>query len=213
MVRGKYELVFMRRVLLNKKRFKSGRQTASITVGTEIYLRIRAAARNDYIYRIISVQRLFELFENKNNVLVAPAKWDDPFENFILRSQRVYGQCWTLQRASDAMWRIYSPNADAVRVRSTAGTVAQSLRFALNDKLQGDVYIGRVRYVPNEQLMSFAKRVRELSNQRPSKITAETLLVKRPALRHEREFAWSLSRKPRTPLAMKPSLILWIHTN
>jgi hypothetical protein len=104
-----------------------------------------------------------------------------------LRSQRVYGQCWTLQRASDAMWRIYSPNADAVRVRSTARTVAQSLRRALNNKLQGDVYIGRVRYLPNEQLMSFGKTVRESPNQPSSKITAETLLVKRPAFRHERE--------------------------
>ena len=70
------------------------------------------------------MKRLLELFQTRHNVLVAPEKWDDPFENFILKSDRVsrrgwYGQCWTWQRASDAMWRIYSGDKNGVRMRST----------------------------------------------------------------------------------------------
>lgn len=72
------------------------------------------------IYRIFSTNRLIELFEKKENALVKPELWDDPFENFILKipekgskskpNKRGYGQCWTLNFESDAMWRIYSPD-------------------------------------------------------------------------------------------------------
>lgn len=79
------------------------------------------------VYRVIPRHRFFELFSERKNALVLPANWDDPFENFILRSQvqtadgkidkfllhnKLYGQCWTLHKRSDAMWRIYSPNKD-----------------------------------------------------------------------------------------------------
>jgi hypothetical protein len=77
------------------------------------------------IYRIFSIDRFVELARTRQNVLVSPYKWDDPFENFLLRcpvrdasgrtlrmgnlAERWYGQCWTSTRESDAMWRIYSP--------------------------------------------------------------------------------------------------------
>lgn len=98
------------------------------------YLDISTAVRGQFIYRIVSVERLLQLFQTQQNTLIKPKKWDDPFENFILQSQvriptgeiatfgfrdQFYGQCWTLHSASDAMWRIYSPNKNAVRIRST----------------------------------------------------------------------------------------------
>ncbi len=63
------------------------------------------------IFRVFSVNRLFEIFDTKELTLVRPKKWDDPFENFIMNSIGViddgrtfvvgsrdnfYGQCWTL---------------------------------------------------------------------------------------------------------------------
>ena len=36
------------------------------------------------IFRIFSTDRLIEMFEKNENVLVKPELWDDPFENFIL---------------------------------------------------------------------------------------------------------------------------------
>ena len=42
--------------------------------------------RSDAIYRTISLERLFELFATKQNVVVRPKLWDDPFENFALQS-------------------------------------------------------------------------------------------------------------------------------
>ena len=88
-------------------------------------INIESADLDKKIYRVISLEMLLELFVDGKNTLVKPAEWSDTFENFILKSKvrlqsgkviqynyfdRMYGQCWTLQSASDAMWQIYSPN-------------------------------------------------------------------------------------------------------
>lgn len=41
------------------------------------YIDLASAHRSKFVYRIISVKRLFELFEKKQNVLVKPKKWED----------------------------------------------------------------------------------------------------------------------------------------
>ena len=101
-----------------------------------------------YVYRIISLKRLKELLLNEENVLVKPALWDDPFENFILNSKvrlksgelatfgfrdDFFGQCWTLNKASDAMWRIYSP--DSAGVGRDRGQIPSSRSSDFNEKL------------------------------------------------------------------------------
>src|SRR5438128_1264669 len=81
------------------------------------YLGIPAWQRDAFVYRIVKTERLFRFLRTGENVLVKPALWEDPFENFILKSHfirkgepvvighRDYfcGQCWTLQGASDAV--------------------------------------------------------------------------------------------------------------
>lgn len=116
-------------------------------------------------------------------MLVRPSKWEDPFENFILRADSVYGQCWTLQRSSDAMWRIYSPKVDAVRIRSTARRLLESLNQIRGSSGHREAFIGRVRYLNNQRLMSYAKKIQR---QGPA-VLASTILVKCPAFKHERE--------------------------
>ncbi len=158
--------------------------------------------RSRHIYRIVPVERLFELFENRQNVLVKPRKWDDPFENFILRARirletgqlaqfsfhdQFYGQCWTLQSSSDAIWRIYSPNRSAIRIRSTIQTLAESLSTVLGDYAQIQAFIGKVRYLPSRRLSAFASSWFPGAHRLRARVSAETLLVKRPAFKHERE--------------------------
>ena len=94
------------------------------------------------IYRIFSFKRLEEIFKEKKLTLAKPKKWDDPFENFILNStgtlpdgrefqigfrDNYYGQCWSLTVESDAMWRIYSPEKDGVKVKTTIRKLFQPL--------------------------------------------------------------------------------------
>jgi len=152
------------------------------------------------VYRTIPLRRLYELFGNRENVLPRPSKWDDPFENFILKSpvqissgeigrfgfhDHVYGQCWTLHKASDATWRIYSPDKNAVRIRSTIGTLAASLSATLGEWAHTQVFIGKVDYLFEPELRQFAATVFE--DGLSAEAIARSLLVKRRAFKHERE--------------------------
>lgn len=153
-----------------------------------MFLDIPFHKRSSYVYRVISINRLYELFATRQNVLVSPAKWEDPFENFILKSQRIsrhgwFGQCWTRHRASDAMWRIYSADKKGVRIRSTPALLLQTLGKSRG----GQGFVGSVQYLPEKPLMRFARKALAAGNLDVVSNAARTLLVKRPAFRHEAE--------------------------
>ncbi len=162
------------------------------------YVNIRGSERNRAVYRIVSVKRLYELFERRVNTLVKPIVWDDPFENFILRlkgrlpsgqtvefGQRYdfYGQCWTMVGASDAMWRIYSSDKQSVRIKVRLRTLVESLAPVA----VGIVLLGKVRYLPTEGLVRWSKRVLRDSEMPDVRLLGRTLLVKRLAFSHEQE--------------------------
>src|SRR5712692_2119511 len=50
------------------------------------YLGIPAWQRDAFVYRIVKTERLLRFLRTGENVLVKPALWEDPFENFILKS-------------------------------------------------------------------------------------------------------------------------------
>ncbi|GAB6071137.1 hypothetical protein JCM30760_22340 [Thiomicrorhabdus hydrogeniphila] len=158
--------------------------------------------KDQYIYRIISIDRLTELFSEKQNVLVSPKKWEDPFENFILNSKArlpdgeivdfgfrddFYGQCWTRHKASDAMWRIYSPDSNGVRIRTTIPKLAHSLATGLQPWQNIQCFIGKVKYLNDRKMMGFANTVFKGKINPEAYELAKTLLIKRPAFRHENE--------------------------
>ncbi len=153
-----------------------------------------------WIYRFFPRDRFFQLFEESQNALVRPTMWDDPFENAILDAavrakagengecgyhEVVYGQSWTLAYASDAMWQIYSPNKDAIRVRTTVGKLLQSIRAESEDWTDAACFIGRVKYLKKSELREFCKTV--FSAGLSKKAVARSLLVKRKAHKHENE--------------------------
>lgn len=172
-----------------------------IVAGTDyIALNLSGMSMDTFVYRILPKNRLFELFDDRENVLVRPSKWEDPFENFVLRSpvqlasgemgkfsfhDDFYGQCWTLHRASDAMWRIYSPCKDAVRVRTTFDKLASSLSASLGSWAHVQSFIGKVEYHSDKGLKKLAGSIFE-SGLSPDAL-ARSLLIKRSAFRHERE--------------------------
>jgi hypothetical protein len=97
----------------------------------------------DQIYRIFRCDYFFQLFENKQNTLVRPEKWSDPWENMVLKARirtsnwetgrfdfwrDLYGQCWTLHTRSNAIWRLYGSEKYDLRVTTTVGKLLQSLR-------------------------------------------------------------------------------------
>lgn len=156
---------------------------------------------HDYqIYRVMPLDRFYKLFTDKQNVLVRPSKWEDPFENFILNAPArlsdgtvvtfgfnndFYGQCWTKLTSSDALWRIYSPDKTGVRVRTTVRKLLTSVQAPLGDWAHEQAFIGKVLYLGDKKLVEFGNGV--FRNGLNSRALAETLLVKRVAFRHERE--------------------------
>jgi len=153
------------------------------------------------IYRIISLERLLEIFVTETNTLVKPALWEDVFENFILKSpvrlrsgetaeynfyNRMYGQCWTLHKASDAMWRIYSSDKNGLRVRTTIRKLSESLAGAQSSLPEVRCCVGKVEYLSDKALMNIANTTFDDSGIGVEEIF-RSLLVKRRAFIHEKE--------------------------
>jgi hypothetical protein len=124
------------------------------------------------IYRIFRKCWLIESVQRKQLVLQRPARWQDPFENFLLTRRlifygklvgiegfmkRLYGQCWTLCEESDAMWRIYSPfrEGDGVKVKTTARKLFNVLLNAKQQDAALRYFIGKVDYLEEEELARY----------------------------------------------------------
>ncbi|MCK4358217.1 MAG: DUF2971 domain-containing protein [Candidatus Cloacimonetes bacterium] len=171
------------------------------------YLNIEEKDYDKPIYRVFKLEHFLELMFTKTLVLTLPKLWDDPFENYILNSSIMkkngnisffafrddfYGQCWTLNKETDAMWRIYSPNKNGVKVKTTIKKLYNSLYDSQKENKQRDIscFIGKVIYLSQKKLL------KSLENKKLNcfpiisascENLARTLLVKRNEFKHEKE--------------------------
>jgi hypothetical protein len=166
---------------------------------------IRIDDLNIPVYRIFPLDRIEQLFGNRELVLVNTSKWEDPFENFLLRCRGVledgtpvslkeiadswFGQCWTTNADTDAMWRIYSHDKQSIRVKTTVGKLAAALWDPVDQYSPLKYFIGKVRYLERAEIESFLKSTSfyEASFGGQNDGFAETLLTKRPEFQHESE--------------------------
>jgi hypothetical protein len=165
------------------------------------YLNMEPAEPDKPVYRIMPVHRLLECFQKKKLVLVKPKKWDDPFENMLLNAKvvlpsgesgdmrpirdNVYGQCWTLHRETDAMWRIYSAAKDGAKVRSTPRRLLEALKASDSRFAVLHCFIGRVEYKNQAELVATLEGLNPLTGDGSG--IAQSLLYKRREFSHERE--------------------------
>lgn len=161
--------------------------------------------RDDSIYRIFSYERFVEMIQSNKLTLVTPACWDDPFENFFLKSKvdmgdgtfagldmiasKWYGQCWTTEKDSDALWRIYSQTKRGIRVKTTVGKLFNAFYRANDIQAQLKYFIGKVNYKSQDEILQFLQQSRFMSvaagaTNRPF---AELLCTKRTEFAHENE--------------------------
>lgn len=178
---------------------------------------------NQDIYRIYPFNRFMDLMTSKKNVLVKTSLWEDPFENFILNStgklptgetftiasrEQYFGQCWSLKKESDAMWRIYSHHIKdlttqkliidniGIKVKSTIRNVFEPL-FSIQDNhiypFNGELYnvcsfVGKVKYHNKKDLITLLEQnAGDLILDQLGKSQASTLMLKRLAFIHEKE--------------------------
>lgn len=171
------------------------------------FLNFTEEQKDKPIFRFLSVNRLFQLFETHRNFLVSPKLWEDPFENYIMSAttelkredekgscvgfrDNFYGQCWTQTRESDAMWRIYSPNKNGARITTTPRKLLHSLYSFSGNQIQDySCFLGKVNYYTTTKLKEFLdKNVTEWVYFDPTgQGLAQSLLFKRKAFEHENE--------------------------
>lgn len=88
------------------------------------------------LYKYISFEQLVDMLQKQALTFVLPEVWEDPtekrifdniidkLENFYMKIQleiykgQTFCQCWTTNKESDAMWRIYSYNNRSIRIRA-----------------------------------------------------------------------------------------------
>lgn len=155
-----------------------------------------------HIYRVMHIETFLEIINKKRLFLRNPAKWDDPFENYILNTcsnlrklhfpADIYGQCWTLHPETDAMWRIYAPDKKGVKIKTTVQKLFSQLFFSEKAGKYPylSCFIGKVKYVNSNEIKNLDARIAEIvagpgsSRNIP---VAKTLLMKRPEFEHEAE--------------------------
>lgn len=157
------------------------------------------------LYRIFPLNRVEELFANRELVLVSTKKWEDPFENFLLRcngkledgtlvslkslADSWFGQCWTTNPDTDAMWRIYSHDKQSIRLKTTIRKLAKVL-WNRKDKFASlNYFIGRVQYLPREEIETFlsSSSFNDVAHGGQNNGFANLLLTKRKEFEHESE--------------------------
>ena len=152
------------------------------------------------IYRIMPVLRCLEILHTKQLVLVRPRKWDDPFENALLKApitmdegvsgsfgfrHSVYGQCWTSGEETDAMWRIYSHDKQGIKAKTSPRKLLSALSGDTVTLPELCCFIGRVKYLQENDLLEALQLV-DWANSTGLGIAA-SLLFKRTEFAHEKE--------------------------
>ena len=144
--------------------------------------------------------RCLEILHTKQLVLVRPRKWDDPFENALLKAtitmdesvggsfgfrHSVYGQCWTSGEETDAMWRIYSHDKQGIKAKTSPRKLLRALSRDTATSPDLCCFIGRVEYLQENKLLEALQNV-HWANSSGCGIAA-SLLYKRTEFSHEQE--------------------------
>ncbi len=162
------------------------------------------------VYRIMPINRLFDMLENQRLILPLIKTWEDVYENFFLKSkfkdnngeifsiedqlEEYYGQCWSFTQDSDALWRIYSQDKQSIRIKSTFRKIynlMNSRRTILCENGIGliqDTFIGKVIYLPTFDMQEKMQGNGTLNiNNSPMDLIVESLFLKRKEFFHENE--------------------------
>ena len=154
------------------------------------------------IYKYIPFKYLKLMIQNSNLYFGKVSSWEDVYENWFLKEQMVlptgekgdamdlipgvFGQSWTLQEESDAMWRIYSKldrtqhdylDDTAVRIKTTARKLYNVI-YA-NDEDFYTSYIGAVKYLSQDDFLKMQDSLSPLNPLDLSEVFVKSYFFKR----------------------------------
>lgn len=162
------------------------------------------------IYKYIPFKYLKLMIQNSSLYFGKVSSWEDVYENWFLKEQMVlpsgekgsatdliqgvFGQSWTLQEESDAMWRIYSKldrtlhdylDDTAVRIKTTARKLYNVI-YA-NDEDFNTSYIGAVKYLSQNDFLKMQDSLSPLNPLDLSEVFVKSYFFKRAPFEHEKE--------------------------
>lgn len=163
---------------------------------------------NTPIFKILPLKFLLPILENQQFLIGKVNEWEDVYENFLFKqplsykgqdadwlsySDCIYGQSWTLERSSDAMWRIYSvkPNTEieipntAIRVESTIEKLWKQVM--LSDICLADTKILPVKYTDDVTLSKWLNSHSKIDFSSLEDTIFESLSIKRKPFKHEKK--------------------------
>lgn len=160
----------------------------------------------EYVYRIMPLRYFLTMLKRGKLYLPLVSKWDDPYELFLFKQKfigsngdfidmmahtyRIFGQCWTASRDSDAMWRIYSPDRMSVRIKTTTQNIAKLIETHQSNGLH--VLSDWVEYKSQRDLTNYVKNLTFQSIFKDN-ILEKSLFIKRSSFDYEKEYrivAW-----------------------
>ena len=162
------------------------------------------------IYKYIPFKYLKLMIQNSNLYFGKVSSWEDVYENWFLKEQMVlptgekgsakelipgvFGQSWTLQEESDAMWRIYSKldrtqhdylDDTAVRIKTISGKLFDVIYT--DDKDFNSSYIGAVKYLSQDDFLNMQDSLSPMNPLDLSEVFVKSYFFKRTPFEHERE--------------------------
>lgn len=161
------------------------------------------------IYRIFDIEKFEQILLNKKIGFVIPSKWEDPYEDILYTKfkehdvdfynnhsgNRLFGQCWTFNEDSDAMWRIYSSGKRGIKIEVKLENLHDYL-VSKGEKAGFDVLLTKVKYLYTNRIedilvgkKSGADLLSGLLGDWSSfnKLRMKTLSYKRKEFSHEKE--------------------------
>lgn len=165
---------------------------------------------NTPIYKYIPFKYLKLMIQNSNLYFGRVSSWEDVYENWFLKEQMVlpsgekgsatdlmqgvFGQSWTLQGESDAMWRIYSKvdkkqpdylDDTAVRIKTNGRKLFDVIYR--DDKDYNSSYIGAVSYLSQDDFLNMQNSLSPLNPLDLSEVFVKSYFFKRTPFEHEKE--------------------------
>ena len=162
------------------------------------------------IYKYIPFKYLKLMIQKSNLYFGRVSSWEDVYENWFLKEQMVlpsgekgsatdliqgvFGQSWTLQEESDAMWRIYSKlyrtqhdylGDTAVRIKTTARKLYNVI-YASDEDFNTS-YIGAVTYLSQNDFFKMQNTLSLLNPLDLSEVFVKSDFFKRAPFEHEKE--------------------------
>lgn len=147
-----------------------------------------------YLYRVMDVCRVVDIFEKKSMYFSHPGKWDDPFETYVDHqdSHAMFAQCWSRTHTSDAIWRVYSPNNLGVRLSTTEGQLRRGLLKSISSK-GFELRSGSVEYLkPFDLKQRVGILARGLKKGFDIEMAAKLLYLKRDSFSYENEWRFTV---------------------